>query len=472
MNEITRDVVIIGAGISGLATARWLQHQGLAVAVLERTHHPGGVMRSERRDGYLLEHGPNTLLETSPRVHELIALAGLENQVVEASAQAKHRYIVKNGRLVPLPMHPFAFLRTPLFSAKAKLRLLREPFVPPWPADQDESIAAFVRRRLGEEFLDYAIDPFVAGVYAGNAEHLSVASAFPKLKALEANHGSLIRGAMRGRRERAKRQEVAKKAARMLSFHEGLGQLTTALAGNLAPNILFGVVRPVVKWDALTAHWHISFQHKATKHTLAARHVVSTIPAHNLMEIVTEELARACRALPHVPYAPIAIVTMGYQRGAVTHPLEGFGFLVPRVEARHILGTLWNSALFPGRAPRDRVLLTTFIGGGRQPHLVAKSEDELIGLTQTDLQHLIGVSGRSEFVHVRKYERAIPQYECGHQRVQRALETLERDFPGLHFAVNYRDGVSVSECIVRAHSVAEKIAKKAAAAPVQTPSSF
>ncbi|MGH7496609.1 MAG: protoporphyrinogen oxidase [bacterium] len=459
MNCTTIDAVVIGAGISGLATATWLQKYGLEVTVLESTNRPGGVMQSERRAGYLLECGPNSLLETSPRIRELIALAGLENQIVAANQQARRRYVIKNGGLVPLPMGPVAILRTPLLSAKAKWRLLREPFIPPLPAGREESVAAFVKRRLGEEFLDYAVEPFVAGVYAGDAEHLSLAAAFPKLKALEAKHGSLIRGAIRGRSERAQGKESAKSSAGMLSFREGLGQFTAALAENLAPKIRYGVSQTSVHRNAEGAHWYIRFQHNSAKHELAAQHVVITIPAHKLQDIAAAELAVACRALPSVPYAPIAIVATGYQRDAVARPLEGFGFLVPQVEGRQILGTLWNSTLFPGRAPRDRVLLTTFIGGARQPHLVTKSEEELIALTQMELQHLICARGEPEFVHVRKYTHAIPQYGFGHQRLQHALESIEHGFPGLHFAVNYRDGVSVSDCIVRAQRVAEKIGK-------------
>ena len=234
MRNTNTDVVVIGAGISGLAAATWLQSYGLEVAVLESTHRPGGVMQSERRAGYLLEHGPNSLLETSPRIRELIALAGLENEMVAANQQARRRYIVKNGGLVPLPTGPVSFLRTPLFSARAKLRLLREPFIPPLPAGREESVAAFVTRRLGEEFLDYAVEPFVAGVYAGDAEHLSLAAAFPRLKGLESEHGSLIRGAIRGRRQRAGTKDIAKSPGGMLSFREGLGQLTATLAENLA----------------------------------------------------------------------------------------------------------------------------------------------------------------------------------------------------------------------------------------------
>jgi oxygen-dependent protoporphyrinogen oxidase len=217
-SENEYQAVIIGAGISGLAAAAWLDAAGVKMLVLESAPHAGGVMRSERFDDFLVETGPNSLLETTPHIGELIALAGVQEQAVYPDGDGSKRYILRRGKIFPLPMNPPAFLRTPLFSTRAKLRLLREPFIKPAPPETEESIAEFVRRRIGSEFLDYAINPFVAGVYAGDPAQLSVRAAFPKLHALEQNYGSLIRGAIRGRKERAARAEKAKDRARMLSF--------------------------------------------------------------------------------------------------------------------------------------------------------------------------------------------------------------------------------------------------------------
>lgn len=459
LEEKTTDALIIGAGISGLACAAWLRQQGLSVAVLETAPQAGGVMQTELHNGYLCETGPNSLLETSPRIAELIALADLQDDMIAAGPQAKRRYIVKNARLQALPMSPLAFLRTPLFSPAAKLRLMREPFIAPLPAAEDESIASFVRRRLGNEFLDYAIDPFVAGVYAGDPDNLSVACAFPKLKALEANYGSLIRGAIRGREERAQREDKAKDRARMLSFRRGLGQLNTALAQKLGRNILYEISNLQIARDPIEANWQVSFRQRSESYSLTAQHLVLTIPTNRLLEIFSGELAEACRPLQQIPYAPVVVLTTGFKQENVQHPLDGFGFLAPKKEKRQILGTLWNSSIFPERAPAGRVLLTTFIGGARQPQLADLNDEKLIELTLKELRDLIGAHGRPEFMHVRRYARAIPQYALGHQRYQQIIDRLERDFPGLHIAANYRDGVSVSDCIVRAHRTAGEIAQ-------------
>lgn len=457
LEEKTTDALIIGAGISGLACAAWLRTQGLSIAVLETASQAGGVMQTEQHDGYLCETGPNSLLETSPRIGELIALAGLQDEMIAAGPQAKRRYIVKNARLQALPMSPLAFLRTPLFSPAAKLRLMREPFIAPLPAAEDESIASFVRRRLGNEFLDYAIDPFVAGVYAGDPDNLSVACAFPKLKALEANYGSLIRGAIRGRKARAQREDKAKDRARMLSFRRGLGQINTALAQKLGRNIFYEISHSQIVRDPVESNWQVSFRQQGENFSLTAQHLVLTIPANRLLESVSGELAEACRPLQQIPYAPVVVLTTGFKQEDIKHPLDGFGFLAPKKEKRQILGTLWNSSIFPERAPAGRALLTTFIGGARQPQLADLNDKKLIELTLNELRELVGAHGRPEFIHVRRYARAIPQYALGHQRYQQIIDRVENDFTGLHFAANYRDGVSVSDCIVRAHRVAEKI---------------
>ena len=461
MTNAQRDVVIIGAGISGLAAAAWLHDKGLSCSILEAEAYPGGVMRSEKHEDYLIETGPNSLLDTSPCIAELIELSGLQDEVVQANSQAKKRYIVKNGDLQPLPMNPIAFLRTPLFSASAKLRLFKEPFVKPLPADEDESIADFVRRRLGDEFLDYAIDPFVAGVYAGDPEQLSVGAAFAKLKKIEAEHGSLIRGAIRGRRERKERTEKSKSSAHMLSFRKGLGQLPEALAEKLNQQITYHAAHLQITHapEETDSNWHITFSHKGNQEKLQARHVIVTTPSMKLHGITSGTLQQACKSLQKISYAPIVIVSTGFKREDVNHSLDGFGYLVPKKEKRQILGTLWNTTIFPDRAPAGHVLLTNFIGGSRQPELVALKDEQLIQLTLNELSQLLGTRNDPSFVHLRKYEHAIPQYTLGHDQHQKTIDQIEQDFSGLHFAVNYRDGVSVSDCIVRAKRVVEEVTK-------------
>jgi len=469
-NEI--QAVIIGAGISGLATAAWLDAAGVQVLVLESAPQVGGVMRSERHDDFVVETGPNSLLETTSHIGELIAQAGITDQVVYPDSVANRRYILREGKILPLPMNSPAFLRTPLFSLRAKLRLLREPFIKPAPPETEESIAEFVRRRIGSEFLDYAINPFVAGVYAGDPAQLSVRAAFPKLHALEQNYGSLIRGAIRGRKEHAARAEKAKDRARMLSFREGMGALPAALHRRLREKVRLGVNNVQISTaadhefsfslekEAPDKIWRIVFETESNGtawNEIYARHVVITAPAYHVPTLFADGPARRLAALREVVYAPVAVIATGFRREQVRHPLDGFGFLVPEKEKRHILGTLWNSTLFPNRAPADSVLMTTFVGGMRQPALVNREDRDLQQLVLGELRNLLGVSSVSEFVHIRRYQQAIPQYMLGHQRFLDLINDAEREFPGLHFATNYRGGISVADCIKQAREIATKI---------------
>jgi oxygen-dependent protoporphyrinogen oxidase len=473
-------VIIIGAGISGLAAAAWLDAAGLRVLVLESALQSGGVMRSERIDDFLIETGPNSLLETTPHIGELIALAGIQNQVVYPGGAGSKRYILRGGKIIPLPMNPLAFLSTPLFSLKAKLRLLQEPFIKPVPATTEESIADFVRRRIGQEFLDYAINPFVAGVYAGDPKQLSVRAAFPKLYDLEQNYGSLIRGALRGRKERAARPEKAKDRARMLSFREGMGALPAALRSRLAEKVRLGVSNVQISQTAdasfsfrekekeAAQNWRVTFvsepdqskEQKSPRHEIYAQHVIVAVPAYVVSSLFADEPSRRFAALRDVVYAPVAVVATGFRRDRVAHPLDGFGFLVPENEKRQMLGTLWNSTLFPKRAPKEHVLMTTFVGGMRQPALVNLDDKNLRQLVLYDLSDLIGTKGSPDFIHIRRYQRAIPQYLLGHQRFVDLMSEAERDFPGLHLATNYRGGVSVADCIKQAKEIAARIKSK------------
>jgi oxygen-dependent protoporphyrinogen oxidase len=462
-------VAIIGAGISGLATAAWLDAAGVKVLVLESAPHAGGVMRSERYDDFLVETGPNSLLETTPHIGELIALAGLQEQAVYPGGAGSKRYILRRGKIFPLPMSPPAFLATPLFSLRAKLRLLREPFIKPAPPEAEESIAAFVRRRIGSEFLDYAINPFVAGVYAGDPAQLSVRAAFPKLHALEQNYGSLIRGAIRGRKERAVRAEKAKDRAGMLSFREGTGALPSALHRRLGGKVQLNASKVQISpADHALAFekaepdkmWRITFNTISPQtawNEIYARHVIITAPAYHVPALFSDGPAWRLAALRDVVYAPVAIVTTGFRREQVHHPLDGFGFLVPEKEQRRILGTLFNSTLFPNRAPDGQVLMTTFVGGMRQPDLPNRDDRELQQLVLDELRDILGVSGAPDFFHIRRYQQAIPQYLLGHQRFLDLIDAVEREFPGLHFATNYRGGISVADCIKQAREMATTI---------------
>ncbi len=458
-----QQVAVVGAGIAGLCAAYWLKKKGYAVQVFERSAHAGGVIISERSDGFLVDYGPNSTLETSETLTELVRELGLEDQKVYGQDAANNRYIVKNGALQALPTSAGAFLSTGLFSWKAKLRLLGEPFISRTTGD-DVSLADFVRHRLGREFLDYAINPFVAGVYAGDPEQLSTAAGFPKLYALEQNYGSLIKGTIQGARERKKRKEVAKNRARMFSFHDGMQVFTDALADHLDTGALH--LRTEVTGLRREADgFCLETTQNGRAQSAVFDQVILTAPAYTFPELLGELAPEKTAPLAAVNYPPVSLVYFGFKANDVQRELDGFGFLVPEVEQREILGTLWSSAIFPGRAPEGHVALTTFVGGTRQPENALLQEEELKKLVLQELRDLCGVTGEPVFFRMMRWERAIPQYRVGYKQVQAIFDQLEQEHQGLYFAGNYRRGISVGDSVLSAHETVEKLENRTTVEP-------
>ena len=451
------DVVVIGAGISGLATAWWLQSSGRRVTVIEAASRAGGTIGTIRDSGYLIETGPNSTLETSPLIAQLLGETGTASQRVYANPAAKNRFILRNGTLLPLPLTPPAFLRTRVFSTGAKLGLLRELFVGRSPADSDETVARFVRRRLGAEFLDYAINPFVAGVYAGDPERLSVRAAFPKLFEIEQQYGSLIRGQIQGARERKRRKEVSRQAAPMLSFGDGMQTLTDGIAARLT-DLRLGTRATSISRTA-DCGWEVSASGDDGAGSLRARSVLIATPAAAAAQLLAPHAGSASAAMEQIPYPPVASVASAYARADVAHALDGFGFLVPKKEQRRILGTIFSSTLFGNRAPGGTVLLTTFVGGMRQPELAELDETAIAALVQDELVSLLGVRAAPQRIWVKRWERAIPQYTLGHLGRVAAIDEAERALPGLFFCANYRGGISVADCIKSSRAAADRVAQ-------------
>jgi protoporphyrinogen/coproporphyrinogen III oxidase len=453
-----KSIAVIGGGITGLTVAFRLQRQNLPVTLYEADARPGGVIQSVREQGYLAEFGPNTLLETSPKIGALINDLGLLDRRLYSDPRAENRYLVRAGKTVRLPASPAGFIRTPLFSTRAKLCLLWEPFVRRAPADREESVAQFVRRRLGQEFLDYAINPMIAGVYAGDPERLSVQHAFPKLHALEQRYGSLILGQIFGARERKRRAEVSKQNAKKISFDEGLQVLTDTLRIRLGAAVHLRC--PVKALRQHDAAWSVTAlgPEGEREHEHAA--VVYAGPAYRLAELELQtDRPVSCAPLSEVRYPPVASVVLGFKRAEVAHPLDGFGMLIPEVEKFHILGTLFSSSLFPNRAPAGHVTLTSYVGGTRAPDLALGSAADLAELTVRDLRVLLGVSGQPTFQHCCLFPKAIPQYEVGYGRFKELMNSLETKAPGLFLAGNYRDGISLSDSLVSGWNVAERAAQ-------------
>ncbi len=450
------DVIVVGAGMTGLVAAWRLRRAGLKVRVLDAGSKAGGVIGSVQRNGFLFERGPNSALDTTPLIGEVLEQLGMKSEMRLASAASDKRYVVRDGKLIPLPMSPGAFFSTPLFSAGAKAALMLEPFKPASDPNQEESIAAFVRRRLGREFLDYAIDPFVSGIYAGDPEQISVPAAFPKLHALEQRWGSLIKGQILGAKERKKAKETAKNTAKSFSFTGGMQAFTDALAagvGGVALHTRVGAIERdasgVFTVQALQDGQAVSWR---------ARSVVLAVAADAAAALVRPHVPDAADAMDAIEYAPVATVASAYRSADIAHPLDGFGCLLPGKERRRALGVLFSSSMFDGRAPQGGAMLTTFIGGKRQPTLPGLAEDEIAAIAYAEHGVLLGTRAAPQWQVVTRWPRAIPQYMLGHLGRLTRADAAQAALPGLYLCGSWKGGVSVGDCVRNGHGVGEAVA--------------
>lgn len=451
----TKSVAIIGAGVTGLTAAYSLKQKGLAVTIYEAGPRVGGVIQSTRKSGFLAESGPNTLLETAPQISHLIRELGLETRRLYSHPAAEARFVVRDRRPVAMPSSPLGIFVSKLLSTSTKFALLREPFIPPSLNGKDESVAEFVTRRLNEEFLERLADPLVGGIYAGDPHMLSVRHALPRLAQLEAKYGSLIRGQIAGARERKKSGTVSRDRAPKMSFDEGLQVLPDTLAARLGDAVK--LTTPVTALAQTGDTWRVKTSQGESEHDA----VIYCGTAYRLAEL---QVSAGTPAAPvdlslfsEIRYTPVASVVLGFRRADVTHPCQGFGMLIPKIERFKILGAIFSSALFPNRAPEGHVLLTSYLGGERNPDLAGSTADESVRIATADLAILLGVKGQPVFAHTTFYAKAIPQYNVGYARFKDRLNEIESRTRGLFFAGHFRDGVSLGDLIVSGCNMAGRL---------------
>ena len=465
-----RAVVVIGAGISGLVCAYRLKALGVDVALIEKSDRVGGVIQSERIDGFLIERGPNS----SQGTEELLALAeelGITSELAEGDPKAP-AYVYFSGRLHPVPSGVGAFIKSGLLSLGGKLRIFKEPFVPVRRSGSEESVASFARRRIGREAADRMVAPFVSGIYAGDAERLSVQAAFPRLANLETSYGGLFRGtfakAREARRARKAASTVLAKAAptrrRLCSFRSGMGFLPESLAAKIGEDLITGCQSLRLE---RTDHsqFEVGFEHGSNQHKLSCERVIIATPSNSASSLVAPISTELSRLLGEIDYAPLAVVSLAYDESAVATPLDGFGFLVPPSEGLNILGCVWNSSLFKDRAPNGKALLTVFIGGARNPAAAHAADADLVSTVHGDLQKVLGIKSDPQVVAITRYERSIPQYNLGHFARVRRVESLQSDLKGLALIGNYLHGVSTGDCINEADRVAKQVASSLSVGP-------
>ena len=452
---MSKKVIVIGAGISGLTTAYLLSKKGFDVTILEKNNSVGGSIESVVENGFLFDRGPNSALETTPVIGQLIRELNLEPELLYASKQANKRYILRDNKLHSLPMSPQGLIKTKLFSGKAKLRLMAEPFIGKSNDGYYQSLAEFVKRRLGQEFLDYAINPFVAGVYAGRPEDLSVKSAFPKLYALEEKYGGLIVGTIRSIRERKKRAEVAKQSAKMLSFKSGMIALPKAIEKYFGSNILLS--SEVISVDKEQNGFVVSYKQNGNTNRINCDAVLSTIPSYAATNLFTKYDKVFKTHGDAIYYPPVLVYYLVYDRKSIKQDLDGFGFLIPAKENKSFLGALWSSVIFSDRTDEAKAAFTLFIGGSRNPDFVKEERTSLLLKVRKEFEELLGITASPVFSSERFWEKAIPQYNLGYIEHEKFFDEFEKQNPGIFISGNFRGGISVGDCIKNAALVCDKI---------------
>jgi oxygen-dependent protoporphyrinogen oxidase len=446
-------VAIVGAGVAGLTAAYQLKRRGIRVAVYEASDRVGGVVMTERREQYLAELGPNSLTAGGGPLAGVLSQLGLDASLIPAQREARKRYIVRKSKLVPLPTSPSQILTTRLLSHGAKLAIFGEPMVEPGDSPMEESVATFVRRRFNQEILDYVVNPFVAGIFAGDPEQLSARHALPRLHDLEHTHGSVVKAL--GQMMKAGRGEPGVVAgAGLVSFPGGLQEIPDAFARELRSEIRFKA--PVTQLRRGPRGWTVDAAYQAPE---LYDGVIYAAPAHRADEL---ELAfdggDRLKTLGSITHPPVAVLALGFRREDVAHRLDGFGFLVPDVERRNVLGVIFSSTVFPGRAPANHVLLTAFVGGVRNPDLANADLSTLTARVLDDLRQLLGVRGEPTFRAFQLWPKAIPQYALSYGRFKEIMDDAERRNPGLGLTGSYREGVALGDVIAGADQTAQRVA--------------
>ena len=458
MTDSVSDVVVVGGGVAGLSAAYELQRRGVPVRLLEAAHRLGGVILTERFDGWVVDAGPDSLLVQKPAAVALCRELGIADRLV-STLEPRSAYVLRDGRLHQIPEGSFlgfpinatALAKSSLLTWGGKLRMACEVVIPRGPGDVDESIAAFVRRRFGAEAADYLAEPLLAGIHAGDAERLSVRALFPRLVHAEQQSGSVIRSL------RALRMQPSPQGA-FVSLPGGVAELVDAVAGALTPG--------TVALTACVTHLRrtAAFVIDTDAGAFHARAVVLAVPAYTagkLLRGLDTTLAVLCDT---VPYASTATVAFGYQRDQIRHPMRGSGFVVPRLERSPLLAATWVTSKWPGRAPDGCALVRAFLGGGRDPQRLDMTDDELVRSAREALEEVLGIDGAPIFARLFRWPRQTPQYDVGHLDRLAVIERRLLSIPGVFVTGSGFRAAGIPDCIADARQVATAAAEYVARA--------
>ncbi len=437
----SHDIVILGGGISGLATAWYLHKAGIPFKLYEEKAGTGGVISSDQVKESVLDFGPNSLRDRTGNLRVLADEVGISEDVVEISEAFKTRYIVRNGVLQELAPSLKSLVFTPILSPKAKWRLLAEPFISKENTG-DESVGDFLERRIGKEAVDYLVDPIFSGIYAGDVYRMSKKEIMPKLAVFEQTFGSMAWGAIRSKKGKKK---VRPKA---LTFRKGIQQLTDAISDQLSEHIIHEEVLSVQKGKS-------GYLVKTTQETIHTDIVISCIPAYNLATILEGFDPRYSVQLSQIEYAPVLSTQIIFDKANAHFAKQGFGFLVPRKEGIRLLGAIWKSSIFPELTSPDKMHFALLTGGAQDRGVLSEPVERVEEEVITAFKNITGISAEPELVRSKLWPKAIPQFNIGYDKIREQIAVLEKEHPGFHIGGNYRWGAAVPECIRGAKELVE-----------------
>ncbi|MEC7801244.1 MAG: protoporphyrinogen oxidase [Verrucomicrobiota bacterium] len=441
-----KKICVLGAGLSGISHALHRQSLGEEVTVYENNSEVGGVLQSKRINGFLLDYGANTLSLRLKKTEEFLKRYNIFENLIDANQESSKRFIIKGGKIIPLPKSILSFLTSSFLTPAGKLRLCMEPFISKKKEfDKDESMAQFVKRRLGREALDYAANPFIGGVYASRPESLLLRHAFPSLLEMEKHHGSIFFSILRGG---IKREEKLPKT-RLVSLKDGMQELTIRLAAKLKNSILLNRKVKLIQKQSNGLWLILSEDSNGNLKDHLFDKVISTLPSHTLKKIEWKGINKThlIEDLASAYHPPLALTFLGFKREQIAHPLDGFGFLVPEVERMKILGTLFSSTLFPNRAPQGHILLTSFVGGERSPELSKLPENELLKLSFVENQKILGIKGKPSFEHHKIWPQSIPIPDESTDKRIEAAKLLNQENEGLCISGAHINGAPLPNCM-------------------------
>ena len=457
-----RRVVVIGGGISGLAAAHRLLEIAPSVdlTLIEASARLGGTLLTDHRDGFVLERGPDSFISEKPAAVALAKRLGIESRLIETNPDHRRSFIVRNGRLRPVPegfqlLAPsriWPFLTTNIFSLAGKARMSADLFLPRRMTNgtNDESLASFVRRRLGREALERMAQPMVGGIYTADPETLSLRATLPRFLDMEQEHRSLILAMLR--KGRAQSGTSGARYSLFLSFDDGLQVFVNALTEAIAG------CKVQLNTKVATIERHSGWIIKTEKEdTIEADAICLAVPAYIAAQLLSPIDQTLASQLNRIKYASTATINLAYRREAVRHPLNGFGFVVPFIEKRSIIACTFSSVKFPGRAPKGHTLLRAFVGGALQPDMFALDPPEMLRRVEQDLRGLLRIEGKPLFAEVSKWQNSMPQYEVGHLERIAAIENQLAQLPNVTLAGNAYRGAGIPDCIRSGETAAEKL---------------